>query len=69
MGRFRPTGEWTLFVCRRCGAYDFAREEVWHRSNQCPGRLYPEVFVDAVTVVPKAESEPPALPLRSREHG
>jgi hypothetical protein len=55
-----------LFVCRVCGAYDFAREEIWHRSNQCPGRLYPNVLVDEVTVVPKHEPDRAPLPLRSR---
>jgi hypothetical protein len=46
------SGQWTLFVCRACGAFDFAREEVWHFSNQCPGRAQTEELVVEVTVVP-----------------
>ena len=61
--------EWTFFVCRVCGAYDFAPEEIWHRSNQCPGRTYCEVLVDEVTVVPKAGSDRGSLPPRSGRHG
>jgi hypothetical protein len=64
VARFPATVEWTLFVCRVCGAYDFAREEIWHRSNRCPGRTHCGVLVDEVTVVPKAErpaTPPPAL--------
>ena len=56
-------------MCRVCGAYDFAREEIWHRSNQCPGRVDSEEVVEKVTVVPKAASDRGSLPPRSRRHG
>ena len=56
-------------MCRVCGAYDFAREEIWHRSNQCPGRADSKSLVDEVTVVPKAGSDQDSLPPRSPRHG
>ena len=54
-------GQWTLFVCRACGAFDFAREEVWHFSNQCPGRAQAEELVVEVTVVPRDEPDGTAV--------
>lgn len=36
--RCEPPDEFTLYVCRTCGAWDLSPEEITHNSERCEGR-------------------------------